>query len=124
MMRDTLEIQATHRRSGLKFFSGFETNCFAGRNIGYFPCTRITTDSAFARFDHKDTKAAQLYAFAALHGRLHALEQSFNRYFGFGLGDTCLLCYLIDYVELYHFSPPINSEDSEPQSYCFERLSL
>lgn len=107
MMRDTLKIQATHQQSGLKFFSGFETYRLARRNIGHFACARIASDSAFTWFDHKDAKSAQLYTLAALHGSLHAVEQSFNRYFGFGLGDTCLLRYLIDYVELYHLSPPI-----------------
>src|SRR5262245_19554800 len=115
MMRDTLKIQATHQQSGAKFFSGFETYCLARRSIGYCACARITSDSAFARFEHRDAEAAQLYTLAALHGCLHAIEQSFNRYFSFGLRYTCLLRNLINYVELYHFSPPFIGRFGTPR---------
>lgn len=95
------------QRSGLKLFARFEPDSLAGWNVCHFTRAGIATDAAFARFDHEDAESAQLDSLAALHRRLHALKQSFYRYFGFGLGDACLVSNLIHYIELYHLSPPI-----------------
>src|SRR6266849_10860804 len=46
----------------LQLLARLETNRLAGRNGDFFPGARITPDTAFAWFDDKDAKAAQLDA--------------------------------------------------------------
>jgi len=72
----------------LEFFAGFEPHDHSGRDLHFFPGTRIAADSRLAGPDAEHTEAAELNAIAAAHGLLQRLEDGLNRLFGLGAADT------------------------------------
>jgi hypothetical protein len=88
----------------LKLFAGLESDRLAGRNVGDFARARVAAYAALAGLDDEDAKAAKLYALAALKGRLHRVEQRFDRDFGLYFWDSGLIGHLVDYIEFDHVS--------------------
>jgi hypothetical protein len=82
----------------LKFLSRFESYGLAGWDIGYFTGSRVSPDSALARFDYEHAEAAQLDALAALKSGLHRFEQRLDGHFGLDLCNTGLVGNLVDNV--------------------------
>jgi hypothetical protein len=76
-------MEAKGLSSRLKFFSGFESDRLAGRNVGYFSGSGVAPYAAFSWLYDKDTEASKLDSLAALKGLFHRLEQRFHSYFGF-----------------------------------------
>lgn len=72
----------------LQFLAGFEANCFAGRDRHFGACSRIASDSGFARSNVEDAKSSKLDAVPLPQGFLHGFKDSFNRHLRFRFGDT------------------------------------
>src|SRR5437870_55850 len=71
----------------MKFLARFEANRFSGRNSDLLARTRIAADTALARLDYENSKAAQLDSIAARQRVLHRVEKGFNCLLGLQLRD-------------------------------------
>jgi hypothetical protein len=85
---------------GLQFLARLEANGLAGRDGNFGASARIAADASFARPNVEDAEAPQLDALAVSEGILHAIENSFDRQFGFSLGDAGSGDHFVDNVEL------------------------
>src|SRR5687768_9474154 len=71
----------------LQFLAGLEADGAAGRDANFLARARVAADAALAGLHLKHAKAAQLYAFAALHRVTHGFEHRIDGQLGFDLGD-------------------------------------
>jgi len=83
---------------GLQFLARLKSYGFAGRDIGYLTGSRVSSDSALARFHDEYSEATQLDALAALKRGLHRFEQRLDGHLGLDFRNTGLVGNLIDNV--------------------------
>ena len=86
----------------LKVFSRFETDGTARWDSHFLACSWISTDTALARFDLKDTKTTKLDSFASLHRQTHRIEHRVHCHLGLDFCDVRCLRDLSDDVDFDH----------------------
>jgi hypothetical protein len=82
----------------LQFLARLKSYGLSGWDIGYFTGSRVSSDSALARFHDEYSEAPQLDALAALKSGLHRFEQRLDGHFGLDLRNPGLVGNLIDNV--------------------------
>src|SRR5262249_5995447 len=89
---------------GLQLFPRLKTHGLAGRNVDFSAGARVTADARLTRAHIEYAEAAQFNTLALPQRSLHAGENRLDRQLSLGLGDTGLMYYFIDDIELYHRS--------------------
>src|SRR6476646_6367224 len=89
---------------GLQLLSRFEAHGLSGRNVDFCAGARVAADTGFARAHVKNAKSAQLNAFAAGQGLLHAFKNRFHGQLSLGFGDAGFIHHFVDDIELNHRS--------------------
>jgi hypothetical protein len=82
----------------LKFFAGFETNCFAGWDSDFFASPWVAADAPLSGLDDKNSKTSQLNSLAPGKCFLHRMEKCLNSLFGLHFWNTCFVGNAIDNV--------------------------
>jgi hypothetical protein len=87
----------------VEFFSGLETNSFAGCDADFSASTGVTADAGFSRSNAEDAEAAQFDAIPCGESLLESLEDGVYRCLSFGPRQACPLDHVMDNILLDQF---------------------
>jgi len=104
---------------GMKFFSGFKTNCFARRNADLGSGPWVATDSGFSWTDAEDTKSAQFNAISCCQREFQAFKNCVHGSFRFCPWQPCPLYDVVHYILLDQCPCP-----SIEENFCAFALRL
>lgn len=88
------------------FLPRFKSDGSAGWDGNFLTRAWVSTDTALARFDDKDSKPSQFNPFAAFQGILQRIEYSFHRNLRLHLSDVQFLGNTVHDVLFDHSDPP------------------